>query len=203
MEINIEEIIKGVRAGNTDAMQQLYAEYDIPIMQLCHKMVKNYRQKLGDDITPLDLYEETWARIFTDIENYRRDEGPFIGWAYGVAQNVFFESLRKSVKMAESHIYISAQRPDEDEDGVDEAIPIDDSVLDRMVAEEERQIVRDAIHALPDKYKDAIILFYDDGFTIREIAEFTEISQTSVKVRLHRARNMMKEYIEERRGEEG
>ena len=203
MEINIEEIIKGVRAENTDAMQQLYAEYDIPIMQLCHKMVKNYRQKLGDEITPLDLSEETWARIFRDIGNYDPKMGPFIGWAYGVAQNVFFESLRKSVKMAESHIYISAQRPDEDEDGVDEAIPIDDSVLDRMVAEEERQIVRDAIHALPDKYRDAIIWFYENGFTIREIARFLDISPNTVKVRLCRARKMMQKYIEERQSEEG
>ena len=50
---------------------------------------------------------------------------------------------------------------------------------------------------LPDKYRIVIHLFYYEDYTIREIAEILQISESNVKVRLSRGRTLLKETLQE------
>ena len=50
---------------------------------------------------------------------------------------------------------------------------------------------------LPDKYRIVIHLFYYEDYTIREIAEILQISESNVKVRLSRGRTLLKEKLQE------
>lgn len=60
-----------------------------------------------------------------------------------------------------------------------------------LPAPEKQQFMRE-VYALPAKYKTVLILFYFEGYSAKEIAEITKISETAVKKRLQRAREILK-----------
>ena len=71
---------------------------------------------------------------------------------------------------------------------------------DELHRKELRRRVRDAIQALPQHQRTTTQLFYVDGYSQREVAEFMEVPVTTVKKRLHDARKRLKKsmlYIEE------
>ena len=50
---------------------------------------------------------------------------------------------------------------------------------------------------LPEKYRIAIHLFYFEDYTVKEISEILKTSESNVKVRLSRGRNLLKETLKE------
>ena len=53
------------------------------------------------------------------------------------------------------------------------------------------------IMALPQRYRIVIFLFYNEDYKIKEIADILKISENNVKVRLNRARKMLKKSLKE------
>lgn len=60
-----------------------------------------------------------------------------------------------------------------------------------LPAPEKQQFMRE-VYALPAKYKTVLILFYFEGYSAKEIAEITRVSENAVKKRLQRAREILK-----------
>lgn len=58
------------------------------------------------------------------------------------------------------------------------------------------KLIRSSVINLPEKYRAVIHLFYYEGMSIEEISNIEEISISSVKTRLHRARKILKEKLE-------
>lgn len=54
-----------------------------------------------------------------------------------------------------------------------------------------------AVMALPEKYRTVIHLFYYEDYTVREIAQIVGVSEGTVKTRLHRGREMLKNKLKE------
>jgi RNA polymerase sigma factor (sigma-70 family) len=75
----------------------------------------------------------------------------------------------------------------------------DDDVADRFVASRTEQALRldlaAALESLPEPYRDVVVLRDFEGLTIGEIAERLELSSAAVKGRLHRARELTREYL--------
>lgn len=55
----------------------------------------------------------------------------------------------------------------------------------------------ETVMELPEKYRIVIHLFYYEDYTIREIAEILKVSESNVKVRLSRGRNMLRKTLQE------
>lgn len=73
---------------------------------------------------------------------------------------------------------------------------ITDSTLDRIISEEDVEKLQQLIASLPAKYADVLKLKYAHQFTDKEIASILDISDDNVRIRLHRARNMLKEKLQ-------
>ena len=57
--------------------------------------------------------------------------------------------------------------------------------------------VWEAVNALPEQYRVIIHLYYFEGYTVREIAEITDASETAVQTRLARARKRLQKMLGE------
>lgn len=55
--------------------------------------------------------------------------------------------------------------------------------------------VYEAVLALPENYKSVVHLFYYEQYSVREIGNILEVSESVVKTRLHRGREMLKEAL--------
>lgn len=81
-----------------------------------------------------------------------------------------------------------------------------ETVTEKTVAESAGGRMQDyselyaALQTLGDAYRTAVILFYIEGFSIKEIAEITDASESSVKSRLHRARRQLRKLLEQEEG---
>lgn len=74
--------------------------------------------------------------------------------------------------------------------------------LDRIVEEEERNTLFEAVKKLPPKYGDVIFLHYYEETMIRDIAKILEIGEGAVKTRLMRGREMLKKALGRENGEQ-
>lgn len=71
------------------------------------------------------------------------------------------------------------------------------SPLDAVIAREEAQTIRQAVAALPDRYRLPVLLFYMEDLKIPEIAAVLQIPQGTVKSRLHKARKRLAQDLKE------
>lgn len=72
---------------------------------------------------------------------------------------------------------------------------------EQMEQSERLQMVHELFNRLPEKQRTALQLRDIDGHTYQEVAERMNISETDVKVTIHRARQNLKQQIEARRGQ--
>jgi RNA polymerase sigma-70 factor (ECF subfamily) len=68
---------------------------------------------------------------------------------------------------------------------------------------ETQEVVQQAIESLPLPHRVVVVLFYLEGFSLKEIADVLEIPEGTVKSRLHYARESLKELLTEKRAVPG
>lgn len=153
--------------GLTAVVSQLFAQH--------HVAVFNYvRQLTGDADMANDLTQETFLRLLNtrhklpNVQNKR-------AWVYRIATNLTYNALRKQ----------KLQR----------WLPWRDHQTDLWQAgpgqqNEAQTTVQAALHKIEPKYRMPLLLYASYDFSVREIAETLAISESNVKVRLHRARKM-------------
>lgn len=71
----------------------------------------------------------------------------------------------------------------------------DDALEQRFCLEEEKTVMSDIVR-LPGKYKTVILLYYIVGYKISEIAQTLELSESAVKMRLKRGRELLRIELE-------
>ena len=127
-----------------------------------------YRRRLADDGTIEDLVQESLIAIHTRRASYDRDR-PFLPWAYALARYKMIDRLRQS------RSFVSIDQAEWLSDGKDAAAASDArSDVDRMLG------------TLPAKQAAAIRATKLDGLSVAEAAAREEISESDVKVSVHR-----------------
>ena len=123
-----------------------------------------------------DVYSETFLTYFKKERTFN-DEEHRKAWLITVTVN-------------NAKALLSERRFDED---VDEVLNV--SNPRRSVGKADLMDLRTAIERLKPEYREAILLFYVNDMSVREISGVLGVNENTVKIRLHRARNAMKEYL--------
>ena len=127
-----------------------------------------------------DLYQETWIKAYRFIDRY--DGGKEFGaWITSICVNTYRDMLRRQKWR---FLFPSFQTNEEK-----------DLLLSNIPAEEltdDDDSIRDAVNALPEKYRLAVILHYYNGLDIKMTAEALNIPEGTVKYHLHKAREILK-----------
>lgn len=131
-----------------------------------------------------DLYQETWLRAYERQEQYN-DSYTYEGWLTAICVNRYRDHLRR-VKIAPFLTFFSTTEEKE-----------------RMLADipaekrEDYSDVRQAVNELPDKFREAVILFYFEDKDIKKTAEIMGVPEGTVKTRLMKARKLLKEVLKD------
>lgn len=140
-----------------------------------------------------DLVQETFLKAFKYIDHYQAGTNAK-AWLFKILKNGFINQYRKKSKAPNVVDYediIAFQDVDEDSDqknGNDLRVEIFDSLIGDEVSF--------ALNSLPVDFKTVILLCDIEGFTYEEIAKIIDIPVGTVRSRLHRARNLLKEKLE-------
>ncbi len=137
--------------------------------------------KLGDFRDAQDVTQEVFLQAYRDLRSLRRWES-FAFWLYRIAYTHCAQLIRARSKRVDSE-FIQDQDP-----GIFD-LPSLDSYRQSQVDES----VRDALDALPEIYREALMLRYFGGMNSSEIAKALGTSPTAVRKRLSRARAQLRE----------
>ena len=126
-----------------------------------------------------DLYQETWIKAYRFIDRYdcEQEFGP---WITGICVNSYKDMLRRQ----KWRVLFAAFSSNEEKERVLSNIPAEKPA--------DYAEVRDAVNALPEKYRLVIILYYYNDLDIQKTADVLNIPVGTVKYHLHKAREILK-----------
>ncbi len=144
-----------------------------------------------DEDTAKDLVQDTYLKAFRFINSFERGTNAK-AWLYRILKNSFINEFRKKSKEPAKVDYQEVENFYNSDD-VDEKTTVDlrvEAVKD-MIGDE----VSIALNSLPVDFRTVIILCDLEGFTYEEMAKILDIPIGTVRSRLHRARNLLKEKL--------
>jgi len=142
-----------------------------------------FRMTFGDRALAADLAQESFLRVLRGIQTYDTAR-PFKAWLYGIATN----AARNAVASADTRRTESFEA---DADYPDEAPPFEQTLLEAEAASS----VIAALRQLPEHQREAIVLFYDQSFSLAQIADTLNIPVGTVKSRLSLGVKRLREII--------
>ena len=178
-------LLQGTLAGDEDAFAELVARYRNQITSYIYRMTNDYDGAV-------DLAQETFLRVYRAAGRYQTTHA-FSTYIYRIATNLAISELRKRKRrrlVSLTGLLSSADGEEaRDFDAPDER-PLADAEL---VDAEQKRVVKRAILTLPDKYRAPLVLRDVEGKSYDEIAAILSTSEGTVKSRINRARNFLRD----------
>jgi RNA polymerase sigma factor (sigma-70 family) len=138
-----------------------------------------------------DLVQETFMKAFRFIDKFEKGTNAK-AWLFKILKNAYINQYRKTSKRPLKVDYEEIISYHEGEDSqISSYLDLREEMFDQMMGDE----VTTAINSLPDDFKTVILLCDIEGFTYEEISKIIDIPIGTVRSRLFRARNMLKEKL--------
>jgi RNA polymerase sigma-70 factor (ECF subfamily) len=163
------ELVRETLAGSWSCFGELVARYRDAVCGIAY-------HHLGDFEEAQDAAQETFVRAYPRLRQLREPE-KFGPWLRKIATTVCADMMRKR---GDRPLSLEAQ-PEP---------PREDADLEQAAA---RIVVRDALSKLSEKARLAVTLFYIDGYSHAEVAGFLNVPVNTVRTRLHRAKQRLRE----------
>lgn len=179
------ELIIGAIGGRSDGFEELVRRYQRPITSYVYRMLGNYE-------SALDVTQEVFIKVYNSLNKYSA-EYKFSTWLYRIAHNAAIDHMRRNSVVQQSiesenadgtyQLQLESHRPSPEQD---------------HERGEWRTEIDSVVKCLPPSYRDLIVLRHGRDLSYDEIAVVTGLPLGTVKNRLFRAREMMREMFIER-----
>jgi RNA polymerase sigma-70 factor (ECF subfamily) len=183
------QLIRDVQAGDRHAMERL----------LMRAQEVAYRFSLlvcGRPDEADDAMQEALLKTFRFVARIREPEA-FRAWLYRTVRNACLIGRRKRVDEPSQLVSLDEHAPGEGHDrSVDVPEPSRDPEERAINAALRTRLVR-ALHGVPRPYRVVVFLREIEGLSTKEVGDVLGISEANVKTRLHRARLMLREELEQ------
>jgi RNA polymerase sigma-70 factor, ECF subfamily len=176
-ELVDQELVERAQRGDRGAFDLLVIKYQQKIVKLVMRYVR-------DPVESLDVTQEAFIKAYRALQNFRGDSA-FYTWLCRIAINTAKNYL---VAMQRRPMEYDVDLQDPEQYDVASRLRDNDSPEGLALQEELRQAVEEAIAALPDELRTAILLREIDGLSYEEIAQAMECPVGTVRSRIFRAR---------------
>lgn len=160
------ELVATFRAGEDDAFSEVVRRYGDPLLRYARQSLRGSAQD------PEDVVQEALARAFTAL---RRDDRPMVlrPWLYCIVRNCVMDSLRAPLHAT-----------------LDEDLPTRGATtaIDEVLARCDLAALMEAVAALPERQRRALVLRTFEGRTYQAIAAELDTSVSATKALIARAR---------------
>lgn len=179
------ELIEKAISGREDGFEELVRRYQRPIINYTYRMLNNYDASL-------DVTQEVFIKVYNSLARYSSDY-KFSTWLYRIAHNAAIDYMRRNSVSQQS---LEAENADGTYQlQIESPNPTPEQERERS---EWRTEIESVVRCLPAVYRELILLRHAQDLSYDEIAEITNLPLGTVKNRLFRAREMMREIFIER-----
>ena len=179
------ELVSSAIAGREAGFEELVRRYQRPIAAYVYRMV-------GDYDAALDLTQEVFIKVYNSLTRYR-SEFKFSTWIYKIAHNAAIDHLRR--------YSVREQTLSSGIDGERREVALESRRLTPEQESEKKERcseIEAVVHLLPAAYRELIVLRHSQDLSYDEIAEVTGLPLGTVKNRLFRAREAMRDQLMQR-----
>jgi len=183
-----KQIIEKILAGDTELYKYIIDKYKNKVANIIHSFC-------GNSCDYEDIAQTVFIKVFYALNKFKF-ESSFSTWLYRIVIN---ESITLAKKNKHKYNFVPLETNNGDDDN--EASIIDfieakqDNIENKMLQEDTKNIVHNALLKLKENYRAVITLRDIEDFSYEEIANILNISLTQVKIYLFRARTKMKKIL--------
>mgnify|MGYP002336015670 CR=1 FL=1 len=181
-----EVLIERIKNGDLDAFEDLAARYETKVYTIAYRFTGNYNDAS-------DLAQDALIRVYRSIGTFR-GESSFSTWLYRVVTNVCKDEMRRRARDKTVSMDEMMERGRAPEAGLRHEL-LEDFILHKEWQNEVQQV----LSSLSEEHRTIVVLRDIQGYSYEEIAQFLECSLGTVKSRLNRARNVLKEKLLQRK----
>jgi len=179
------ELIEKAIGGRADGFEELVRRYQRPITGYVYRMLNNYDASL-------DVTQEVFIKVYNSLAKYS-SEYKFSTWLYRIAHNAAIDYMRRNSVYQQS---LEAENADGSYQlQIESSQPSPEQERERS---EWRAEIETVVRCLPTVYRELILLRHTQDLSYDEIAEITNLPLGTIKNRLFRAREIMREMFIER-----
>lgn len=169
-------LVRRCLEGDNSAFDKLIDRYKRQVFSVIYQMVRN-------PADAEDIAQDAFIKAYRALSSYN-DCYPFITWLFKIAHNAAIDHLRASKTQLLSL---------DIEESPLESECSDQSLMESADALSDKALLDKALAALPPVYREILALRHQQEFSYTEISEALGIPEGTVKIRLFRARNLLKE----------
>jgi RNA polymerase sigma-70 factor (ECF subfamily) len=166
------DLVAHVLAGQPDAYAGLVRKHQ--------QLVYRHMRGMGiDHDASLDLVQDAFVKAYTRLCECR-EPAHFRAWVFRIGRNLCLDYLKNVRRLS---VPFSALPDAEQLPAPDDGDPELGSTLGK------------ALQSLSLEMREAFLLKHDAGYTYEEVAEMTNTSPSAVKMRVHRAREALRDFL--------
>ena len=173
MAFDESQLIASAQKGNASAVEQLLEHYYDYIFSICRKVTGNV-----DDAN--EATQETLIKVVRNIPSFK-STAKFSTWVYRIATNAALDEIRKKNRRPTSEFNEDTVIPQTTKN-------LEDSLIDNID-------IDNALQNLPEEFRIVLVLRDQLGTSYEEISEILGVASGTVKSRIARARQKMKEEL--------
>ncbi len=184
--ITEQELIAGLKAHEAWACEKLIADYAEMVYRVCYRILRDPQEAE-------DAMQETFITVYRHIDTFRED-AKLSSWLYRVATNKALSIHRSRQRKQGLNVSLETEEGEE--------LPlIDEQVImpeELVLREEDVQLVQEGLDAMSPKLRAALVLYELEGLSMKETAQALGISESAAKLRVHRGRIFLQQYLTQR-----
>lgn len=166
--------IKKVLAGDSSAFAVLVDRHKNDVFNICVKILRNKEEAE-------EVAQDTFLKVFEKLNTFK-EEAKFSTWLYRIAFNTSISQQRKS----------KTKQLDTDDYFIE--MYLEDELINKLnleTIEERERMLKFAISKLNGEQQLLLQLYYDKDISVIDVSKITNLSQSNVKVKIHRARQKL------------
>lgn len=178
------EIARGLRRRDPDLLDRLIEQYQ-------HRLLRYLVYLTGHRESAEDLFQETWIRVLERGHQFN-DKYAFSTWLFSVARNLAIDQMRRKQPAS-----LDGLMNDDDGGGSPFDVPATGraSAFDMALQREQNAQIEAGMQHLPAEYREALVLRFQEGMSLEEIANVARVPLGTVKSRIYRGLSALEPWL--------
>ncbi len=172
-EKEIQNTINQILAGDTDKFEIIYDQYYKMIVSIVRRIVRPKTSEIDG------IINEAFLIVFKALKGFKGNS-KFSTYVYRIVLNFAFKVSKKNSREKRHFVVF-----DSEEENTIENISSNEKMEDELVT---KNILESAIGSLNKDLQEVVDLYYFERYSIKEIAEILNTTDTAIKNRLFQAR---------------
>jgi len=180
------EIAQGLRRRDPDLLDRLIEQYQ-------HRLLRYLMSLTRNRATAEDLFQETWIRV---LERGRQYDGKheFSAWLFSVSRHLAIDFFRRKQPASLDGLLEDKDKP------MDPPASAEPSAFDLVAHRELGERIAAGLDHVAAEYREALVLRFQEGLSLEEIAVVTGAPLGTVKSRVYRGLSALQPWLKGIRG---